>query len=131
MNKGKIIVAGIGPGSEADITPAVLAAIQSSDVIIGYKYYFRFITHLLREGTECIDTGMKREQARAEQAFAYANEGKTVCVISSQGVIKSEREITQKSCPIGAPSKDAAFWKALMPGYDSISISLPDSFFIS
>lgn len=72
MNKGKIIVAGIGPGSEADITPAVLAAIQSSDVIIGYKYYFRFITHLLREGTECIDTGMKREQARAEQAFAYA-----------------------------------------------------------
>ena len=75
MNKGKIIVAGIGPGSEADITPAVLAAIQSSDVIIGYKYYFRFITHLLREGTECIDTGMKREQARAEQAFAYANEG--------------------------------------------------------
>ena len=74
MNKGKIIVAGIGPGSEADITPAVLAAIQSSDVIIGYKYYFRFITHLLREGTECIDTGMKREQARAEQAFAYANE---------------------------------------------------------
>ena len=26
MNKGKIIVAGIGPGSEADITPAVLAA---------------------------------------------------------------------------------------------------------
>ena len=38
MNKGKIIVAGIGPGSEADITPAVLAAIQSSDVIIGYKY---------------------------------------------------------------------------------------------
>ena len=83
MNKGKIIVAGIGPGSEADITPAVLAAIQSSDVVIGYKYYFRFIIHLLREGTECIDTGMKREQARAEQAFAYANEGKTVCVISS------------------------------------------------
>lgn len=39
MNKGKIIVAGIGPGSEADITPAALAAIQSSDVIIGYKYY--------------------------------------------------------------------------------------------
>ncbi len=83
MNKGKIIVAGIGPGSEADITPAVLAAIKSADVIIGYKYYFRFIKHLLNKNTECIDTGMKREQVRAEQAFAYANEGKTVCVISS------------------------------------------------
>ena len=46
MKPGKIIVAGIGPGSEADITPAVIAAIQQSDVIIGYKYYFQFITHL-------------------------------------------------------------------------------------
>ena len=83
MKPGKIIVAGIGPGSEADITPAVIAAIQQADVIIGYKYYFQFITHLLHPGAECIDTGMKREQARAEQAFGYANEGKTVCVISS------------------------------------------------
>ena len=65
MNKGKIIVAGIGPGSEADITPAVLAAIQSSDVIIGYKYYFRFIRDFVRPDAECIDTGMKRERARA------------------------------------------------------------------
>ena len=83
MKQSKIIVAGIGPGSEQDITPAVLAAVREADVVVGYKYYFRFITHLLREGTECIDPGMKREQARAEQAFAYANEGKTVCVISS------------------------------------------------
>ena len=43
MKPGKIIVAGIGPGSEADITPAVIAAIQQSDIIIGYKYYFQFI----------------------------------------------------------------------------------------
>ena len=53
MNKGKIIVAGIGPGSEADITPAVLAAIQSSDVIIGYKYYF-FIDHLSARLMNCL-----------------------------------------------------------------------------
>ena len=75
MNKGKIIVAGIGPGSEADITPAVLAAIQSSDVIIGYKYYFRFITHLLREGTECIDTGMKRASS-CRASFRLCQRGK-------------------------------------------------------
>ena len=29
--------------------------------------------------------------------------------IFSQGVIKSDSEITQKSCPTGAPSKEAAF----------------------
>ena len=66
MKQGKIIVAGIGPGSEADITPAVITAIQQADIIIGYKYYFQFITHLLHPEAECIDTGMKREQARAE-----------------------------------------------------------------
>ena len=39
MSTGKIIVAGIGPGSESDITPAVLSAIRQSNVIVGYKYY--------------------------------------------------------------------------------------------
>lgn len=80
---GKIIVAGIGPGSEQDITPAVINAIRHSDAVIGYNYYFQFITPYLSEGTECIDTGMKRESRRAEQAFMLAEEGKNVCVISS------------------------------------------------
>lgn len=83
MNTPKIIVAGIGPGSEQDITPAVLEAIREADVIIGYNYYFRFIENHIPAGTLCIDTGMKRERARAEEAFKHAQEGKTVCVISS------------------------------------------------
>ncbi len=83
MNKGKIIVAGIGPGSKEDITPAVLQTVGVSDVIIGYKYYFQFIADIVKSGTLCIDTGMKKERERAEEAFRYAEEGKTVCVISS------------------------------------------------
>lgn len=79
----KIIIAGIGPGSEEDITPAVRQAVEESDVVVGYKYYFRFITPYLREGVECIDTGMKQERERARMAFEMAEEGKTVCVISS------------------------------------------------
>ena len=43
--------------------------------------------------------------------------------ITAHGVIKSLSEITQKSCPIGAPSNEAAFWNALMPGITSTSIS--------
>lgn len=79
----RIYVAGIGPGSPEDITPAVLEAIKHSDVIVGYKYYFQFITPYLKPGTECIDTGMKKERDRAEQAFRLAESRKTVCVISS------------------------------------------------
>ena len=83
MEEGKIIVVGIGPGSQEQITPAVLAAIKSSDVIIGYKYYFQFITSLIDEHVKCVDTGMKRERERAEMAFEYAETGSVVCVISS------------------------------------------------
>lgn len=83
MKQPKIIVAGIGPGSEQDITPAVINAVQEADVVVGYQYYFRFVEPYLRPETECIDTGMKRERTRAEQAFELAEQGKTVCVISS------------------------------------------------
>ena len=80
---GKIIVAGIGPGSKEDITPAVLEAVREADGVVGYKYYFQFIEAYIKEGCECIDTGMKKERERAEQAFLLAEQGKTVVVISS------------------------------------------------
>lgn len=83
MSKGKIIVAGIGPGGKEDITPAVFDAIAVSDVIVGYKYYFQFVDNIIKPETVCIDTGMKKERERALQAFEYAEQGKTVCVISS------------------------------------------------
>ena len=80
---GKIIVAGIGPGSKDDITPAVLDAVRGADAIVGYKYYFQFIQPYVSEGCECIDTGMKKERERAQLAFELAEQGKTVVVISS------------------------------------------------
>lgn len=83
MSNPRLTVAGIGPGSAGDITPAVIQAIHNSDVIIGYKYYFRFIQPYLRSDTICIDTGMKREKDRARQAFEQAEQGHDVCIISS------------------------------------------------
>ena len=83
MSQPKIFVAGIGPGSVGDVTPDVLEAIRQSDVIIGYKYYFQFVEPYVSPGTECVDTGMLKERERAAQAFEHAEQGKTVCVISS------------------------------------------------
>lgn len=83
MHKGRIIVAGLGPGSAEDITPAVTDAIKSADVIVGYKYYFRFIDQLKRSDALCVDSGMRKEKERAEEAFRYALDGKDVVVVSS------------------------------------------------
>lgn len=80
---GRIIIAGLGPGSAADMTPAVASALGQADVVVGYKYYFQFVKPYLRPDCECVDTGMKRERDRAEQAFNMAEEGRTVVVISS------------------------------------------------
>ena len=136
---GKIIIAGIGPGSKEDITPAVLEAVREADAIVGYKYYFQFIEPYIKSGCECIDTGMKKERQRAEQAFDLAEQGKTVVVISSgdagiygmtpliyemQAALHSDLEI--KTLPgISAFQKAASLLGAPI-GHDMCIISLSD-----
>ena len=140
---GKIIIAGIGPGSKEDITPAVLETVSEADVIVGYKYYFQFIEPYVREGCECIDTGMKKERERAEQAFLLAEQGKTVVVISSgdAGIygmapliyeMKSEkRRVKSEDIEIVSLPGISAFQKAASLlgapiGHDMCIISLSD-----
>lgn len=139
MANHKIIVAGIGPGSVEDITPAVVRALASADVVVGYHYYFQFVRPYLKEGAECVDTGMKRERDRARQAFELAEQGKCVCVISSgdSGIygmaplmyeMKRERgsEVTLEVLPgISAFQKAAARLGAPV-GHDFCVISLSD-----
>ena len=136
---GRIIVAGMGPGCPEDITPAVQKALQECAVIVGYKYYFRFIEPYLTPGTTCIDTGMRRERERAEEAFCQAEQGRDVCVISSgdAGIygmasliweMKRERksQVTVEVLPgISAFQKAASLLGAPI-GHDLCLISLSD-----
>lgn len=139
MKKAKIIIAGIGPGGPEDITPSVLNAIQNADVVIGYKYYFQFITDILSPNTLCVDTGMKKEKARAEEAFNYAKQGNTVCVISSgdAGIygmapliyeMKKEQDsdIEIESLPGISAFQKAASLLGAPTGHDFCVISLSD-----
>ena len=136
---GKIIVAGIGPGNQSDITPAVLEAVQQADVVVGYKYYFLFIEPYVKADCECIDTGMKKERERAEQAFLLAEQGKTVVVISSgdaglygmaplvyEMAIERQSDVEIVTLPgISAFQKAASLLGAPI-GHDTCIISLSD-----
>lgn len=135
----KIIVAGIGPGSREDITPAVMEAVREADVVVGYKYYLQFVEQYLKPGCDCIDTGMKKERERAEQAFQIAEQDKTVVVISSGDagiygmaplIYEMKRE-RQSDIEIEALPGISAFQKAASllgapVGHDLCIISLSD-----
>jgi precorrin-3B C17-methyltransferase len=79
---GIVKVIGIGPGTESLITPAAQEAIETVDVILGYKTYLRLIKTLAPE-TPREGTGMRQEVARVNQAVDLAHQGKRVALISS------------------------------------------------
>ena len=48
MNKtGKILLVGIGPGAEEQMTLRARTAIEESDVVIGYSTYIKLVEHML------------------------------------------------------------------------------------
>ncbi|PIF02208.1 MAG: precorrin-3B C(17)-methyltransferase [Draconibacterium sp.] len=134
----KIYCIGIGPGDKKQLTQEATQAIKNADVIVGYKYYMSYVEHLA-EGKEQISTGMKKEQERAEAAFAEAEKGKTVAVISSgdagvYGMAPLLWELKQKNNSAveievlpGISAMFAAAAKLGAPlGHDFCSISLSD-----
>jgi len=64
------------------MTPRALAAVQSCDVIVGYKTYVKLVEHLIA-GKEVLSTGMTKEADRCSEAIAIAESGKRVALISS------------------------------------------------
>lgn len=137
--KKQIIIAGLGPGGKEDITPAVIDAVRRADAIVGYKYYFRFVEDYLKADCTCIDTGMRHERERAEQAFNLAETGKTVVVISSGDagiygmtpLIYEMKAARQSDVEIVSLPGISAFQKAASllgapTGHDTCIISLSD-----
>ena len=79
---GKIMLVGIGPGSEAHMTTRARQAIQEADTVIGYVTYIKLVADLL-EGKEIIRKSMTEELDRAVSALDAARQGKKVALISS------------------------------------------------
>jgi len=79
---GKIMLVGIGPGSQAHMTQRARDAIAEADVIVGYVTYIKLVAELI-EGKEVIRKGMTEELDRAVSALEAARAGKKVALISS------------------------------------------------
>ena len=79
---GKIMLVGLGPGSQEHLTARARAAIAEADTVIGYVTYIRMVADLL-EGKEVIKKSMTEELDRAIEALERATQGKRVALISS------------------------------------------------
>lgn len=78
----KIYVVGIGPGDEENITLKAHKALESCDVIVGYKTYIDLVKDRFPD-KEIIESSMRSEIERCRICVREAKNGKTVALICS------------------------------------------------
>lgn len=78
---GTLVIAGLGPGNDAMITPEVTEVLEIATDIIGYIPYVERIA--AREGLTLHPTDNRVELDRAAHAIELALEGRHVVVVSS------------------------------------------------
>ena len=79
---GKLYVVGFGPGNAENMTEACRICLQKADVIVGYSGYVKLVQPLYPE-KNYFESGMTQEKERCQSAIKFAEDGQTVCVISS------------------------------------------------
>ena len=78
---GSLIIAGLGPGAEAMVTPEVLAALAGATDVVGYIPYVARVA--ARAGLTLHPSDNRVELDRARHALQMAAAGKRVVVVSS------------------------------------------------
>lgn len=79
---GKVIVVGLGPGSEGQMTGDAVAALKGADLICGYTVYVELAKPVAPD-TPVLTTPMTKEIDRCRAALAEAAGGKTVAMVCS------------------------------------------------
>ncbi len=78
----KIYVVGIGPGDKQFFTGQAMAALEESEVIIGYTVYTALVEPLFPD-KKYMDTPMRKEVDRCRLAFEEAKKGAVVSMVCS------------------------------------------------
>lgn len=78
---GWLVIAGLGPGAEAMVTPEVTAALAEATDVVGYIPYVARVTP--RPGLTLHPSDNRVELDRAQAALALAAAGRRVVVVSS------------------------------------------------
>ena len=77
---GQLNLVSVGPGSTELIPPRARAAIERSEVIVGYGLYLKWI-HPWLEGKEIHELPLTQERDRAALALKIARSGRSVSLV--------------------------------------------------
>jgi cobalt-precorrin 5A hydrolase / cobalt-factor III methyltransferase / precorrin-3B C17-methyltransferase len=80
--RGKLMVVGIGPGSEGWRSPEVSQMVSASTDLVGYSLYLDLLGPLAKGKTRH-DFDLGKEEARVRHAMELAGEGKSVALVCS------------------------------------------------
>ncbi|NBI06473.1 precorrin-3B C(17)-methyltransferase [Senegalia massiliensis] len=138
MSNGKIYVVGIGPGDKKHMTFRAVEAIKESDIIIGYKKYIELVNDLI-DDKKIVSSQMKKEVERCEKTLEYAEDGKTVALVSSgdagvygmagimlEIVLKHKSDVEVEIVPGVSASNASAACVGAPLMHDFVTISLSD-----
>jgi cobalt-precorrin 5A hydrolase/precorrin-3B C17-methyltransferase len=80
--RGRLMVVGIGPGSEGWRSPEVSSMVAASTDLVGYSLYLDLLGPLAK-GKARHDFDLGKEEARVRHAMELAGEGKSVALVCS------------------------------------------------
>lgn len=80
--RGRLMVVGIGPGSEGWRSPEVSQMVSASTDLVGYSLYLDLLGPLAK-GKARHDFDLGKEEARVRHAMELAGEGKSVALVCS------------------------------------------------
>jgi cobalt-precorrin 5A hydrolase/precorrin-3B C17-methyltransferase len=134
--RGRLSVVGLGPGARDLLTPRAVAALRSSSVWVGLDQYVDQVRDLARPGTRFLETGLGKEEERAQSAVAEASKGHAVALLGSgdaqvYAMASPALEVAGEDIDVEVvPGVTAALAAGALLGaplgHDHVSISLSD-----
>jgi precorrin-3B C17-methyltransferase len=78
---GSLSVVGLGPGATDLMAPRARAALETAEVVVGYRTYLDLVRDCLNPASEVLSSSMMQEIDRCRKALELAEEGKRVALV--------------------------------------------------
>ena len=80
-SKGTLTVVGLGPGAIDLMAPRARTALETAEIVVGYRTYLDLVLDCLNPASEVISSSMMQEIDRCRKALELAEEGKRVALV--------------------------------------------------